>query len=275
MPSEDELTRDPLVRAVARLLRVYREDRGISRAELAAALGCTAQWIESLEAARKPLSEATADDLDTFFKTPARTFWTLWKEIKEAGKHLLTPPGFPAFVQREAQAVGMDCFEAHVIPGLLQTKAYARAVLDTGRPVSEIQALVEQRMERQGALVRPLPLRAWFVLDEATLRRQVGSSAIMREQLEHLLSVTEKPNIQVRIVPSKSFTWAGTDGSFIMLELPKGQRLAYLEARHVASLTDDPIIVADTVVRFTLVSGEALPIGASRNVIEKALEGYR
>ncbi|POM24052.1 hypothetical protein BTM25_26790 [Actinomadura rubteroloni] len=275
MSGDDEFTRDPLVRAAGEVIRAHREAAGLSRIELAQTLGCTPQWIEALEAGRKPLSEPTADDLDTFFKTPGRLFWTLWTEIKKEGKHRAQLPGFEGFVEQEASAVSIDCFAPQAIPGLLQTEAYARAVMDTNKPADQREVLVKERMDRQGILGRPMPPRAWFVIEEAVLHRPVGGSQVMREQLKRLLDLASAiQNIQVRILPLASVTWASLDGSFIILGFADSSQTAYFESPDRGSLINIPPRVTAAAVRFSLVMGEALPASASRKLIHKALEDY-
>jgi transcriptional regulator with XRE-family HTH domain len=99
-PRGRDLTRDPLIRAFGAVLRIYRESAGLSRAALGEALGCTPQWLEKLETAQKPPSRATAEDLDTFFKTPG-LFFEMWREIKKAGRRLAPPPGFEKYAELE------------------------------------------------------------------------------------------------------------------------------------------------------------------------------
>ncbi|OLT12714.1 hypothetical protein BJF79_21690 [Actinomadura sp. CNU-125] len=274
MPTGD-FTRDPLLRAFGTLLRSYRENASLSRPQFAEALGCTPQWIEAIESGKKPPSEATAIDCDTYFQTPARTFWTLWKEIKQAGKHLALPPGFDGFVQREADAVSMDCFEAQVLPGLLQTAGYARALMNAGQPADELDALVAKRTERQSIHERDKPPRMWFVIDESALHRPVGGPQVMREQLQHVLDMVARfPNIQVRVLPYESVTWAGLDGSFTVLGFAAGSEVAYHESPGAGQVIDSPDRVSSTAVRFGLVMGEALPVSASLAMITKALKEY-
>ncbi|RAY12878.1 hypothetical protein DPM19_22960 [Actinomadura craniellae] len=274
-PTPAEFTRDPLLRAVGALLRSYREGADLSRPKLAAALGCTPQWLELIETGKKPISEQTARDLDTYFKTPNQTFWTMWREVKREGRHLTSPPGFQGFVRKEAIATWMNCFEAQLIPGLLQTREYADALMNVGQPADDLDALISQRVDRQAILNRETPPRLSFVVDEAALRRPVGGPKVMREQLEHLLDVVSShPNVQVRVLPFDSVTWAGLDGAFTVLGLPDSTKLAYLESIGLGQLISDPHTVEATQVRFGLVTGEALPRNASRKMISQALEGY-
>lgn len=236
MDDEYTCTRDPLVRAFGAVLRSHREAAGLSRRELAEKLGCQPGWIEKLETAQKPPSEATAADLDVFFKTPARSFWVMWREIKRVGKHLVLPPGFSGFVEQEAKAVAVYGFEAQVIPGLLQKEAYARALMDAGQPSDELDDLVAARLTRQAIHGRAKPPRMWFVIDESALHRPIGGPEGLREQLTHLAEVAaDSSRVQVRVLPYESVTWAGLDGSFEILELPDGTRSPTWSRRDRAS----------------------------------------
>ncbi|MUN38293.1 helix-turn-helix domain-containing protein [Actinomadura litoris] len=276
MPNEQAgYTRDPLLRTFGAVLRAHREAAGASRPQLAQALGCQPGWIEKLETAQKPCSEATADDLDVYFQTPKRVFWKMWLEIKREGKHVAAPPGFSRYAEIEAKAVAARFFEAQVVPGLLQTPAYARAVLNSGLAPEMLEERVASRMERQEILARDDAPRMWYVLDEAILHRCVGGPLVMAEQLDRLIDVTEtNPKIEVRMLPFSSVTYAGLDGSFFVLSLPMGIDVAYHEGPEVSQIIEDAATVAEYRVRFDLVMGESLPTGGSLKMIKMALEDY-
>lgn len=267
-------TRDPLIRTFGTVLRGYREAAGLSRPQLADALGCTYAWIEKMETGTKP-SVASAIDLDTYFKIPSKPFQQMAEEIERLGKRPAFPPGFPEFVAQEAKATSIYGFEAQVITGLLQKEAYARAIMDAGQPSDELNGLVAARMGRQAILEKAKPPRMWFVLDESVLYRPAGGREVFHEQLSYLAYVIEhSPNVQVRILPYDSITWAGLDGSFQILELPDAHKVAYLESPGAGHLMHDPSRVEATSVRFHLVMGEALPASASLKLVKSALEDY-
>jgi transcriptional regulator with XRE-family HTH domain len=274
MPEDQgDYTRDPLIRAFGVLLRRYREAAGLSRRQLAEALGCGYQWIEKMETGKKP-SVDSAIDLDTFFKIPEKTFQTLAEEIERAGRKFSLLPGFPAFLKLEERAISIRSFVAQVIPGLLQTEAYARGVMGSGQVRDSLDDLVAARMARQHILERERPPHLGFVIDESALHRPVGGSDVMREQLQHLKHVaTSSPNIHIRILPFSRITWAGLDGSFTILRFADRPDIAYLEGPGSSQLIEDAARVADAAVRFDLVMGEALPSGESLNMITRALEG--
>ncbi|TDE30919.1 helix-turn-helix transcriptional regulator [Actinomadura sp. 6K520] len=268
-------TRDPLLRTFGIVLRAFREEAGLSRPQLADALGCRPGWIEKLETAQKPPSEATADDLDVCFKTPKRMFWTMWREIKREGKHLAAPPGFSRYAEFEAVAQAMRFFEAQVIPGLLQTPAYAHAVMSYGLPVDALEERVSARMGRQEIISRHDAPRMWFVLDESALWRPVGGPVVMRDQLASLIEIaTSNPRVEIRILPFSSITYAGLDGSFTVLSLPGGVDVAYHEGPEISQIVEDGTMISEFRVRFDLVMGESLPVSESLKMINRVMEDY-
>ena len=265
-------TRDPLIRTFGLVLRGYREAAGLSRPQLAEALGCTYAWIEKMETGTKP-SVVSAMDLDTYFKIPTKPFQKMAEEIERMGRHLAFPPGFPEFVAQEAKATAIYGFESQVMPGLLQREAYARAIMNAGQVPEELDGLVAARMGRQTILEKVKPPRMWFVIDESALQRPAGGRQAFREQLTHLIYVMGNlPNVQVRVLPFDSITWAGLDGSFEILELSDGHKTAYLESPGSGQLIHDTSRVEATSVRFHLVMGEALPARASLNLVKRTLE---
>ncbi|TYB48434.1 helix-turn-helix domain-containing protein [Actinomadura chibensis] len=267
-------TRDPLIQTFGVVLRGYREAAGLSRPQLADALGCTPAWIEKMETGTKP-SLASAMDLDTYFKIPTKPFQKIAEEIERMGKRLAFPPGFPGFVEQEARATAIYGFESQLITGLLQKEAYARAIMDAGQVPEELDALVAARLSRQAILEKAKPPRIWFVIDESALYRPAGGRGALREQLAYLAHVMiHSPGIQVRILPYDSVTWASLDGSFQILELPDGHKAAYLESPGSGQLIHEPSMVEATLVRFHLVMGEALPASASLKLVTRVLESY-
>jgi transcriptional regulator with XRE-family HTH domain len=270
-PRGRDLTRDPLVRAFAAVLRLHRESAGLSRSALARALGCTPQWIETLETARKPPSRATAEDLDTFFKTPG-IFFAMWVEIKKAGRRLAPPPGFEKYAELEQVADMIRKFEALLISGLFQTEAYARALLSSIQPPELLDQSVAERMERQKVLTRDNPPRVWLTLDEWVLRRSIGSKEVMREQLNALLEASHHPNNVIQILPHNTEHYIAFSGSFTVLGFRDAPDVAYIEAVGQGNLITSPDAVTDCVVRYDLLRGHALPVDESRKLIKNVVE---
>lgn len=150
-------------------------------------------------------------------ETKARGWWHAFGD--------LIPEGFDVYVGLEEAAAALSSYESDVVPGLLQTDGYARAITRTHYPdinEMDLDGRVQLRIERQALLTRPTDppvLRA--VLSETVLRRPVGGSAVMAAQLAHLVYVSELPNVSIRIVPFAAGPHLGVvSGPFVILRFP-------------------------------------------------------
>ncbi|GGQ02360.1 transcriptional regulator [Streptomyces pseudogriseolus] len=179
------------------------------------------------------------------------------------------------FMEYSERAVAVREYAAHVVPGLLQTEEYARAVLKVGRTLDGEDQLAERvavRMERQkrlGAADRP---ELWVVLDEAVLRRPVGGMPVMRDQLTRLLSTGTESHITVQVLPFDQGEHDVMGGSLTVLTMPDGTEVAYTEGAHYGQLVEDP----DEVRRFSLtydrLRAAALPPLMSLDMIRSVRE---
>ena len=260
-------------------LRRMRMRAKLSQNQLAAALGCTPQWICQLEKADKTVSEQTAVDLDTYFKTDGWDqddghFHRLYQTIRRAGRHRVLRPSFEDYRNHEAQAIGIRCVAAQLVPGLLQVEGYARGIMDQNEPVETLDARVAVRMERQKIFNRPVPPEAMFVLDESALRRPVGGSKLMVEQIDHLVDMARRPNVQVLVMPFMRVTPLALGGGFILLSFPRDPDLMYTETGHVSQLIENKDVLFKSGVHFNLVMGEALSQAESVEFMLRAREGY-
>src|SRR5260370_15292568 len=143
-------------------------------------------------------------------------------------------------------------YEVQFVHGLLQTEDYARAVIliaNASASAEEIDRRVSVRMKRQHLLTQPEAPELWTVLDEAVLRRPPGGSDVMRAQLEHLLEMTDLPNVTLQIVPFDVGPHAAAGGPFTILRFPEPDLpdLVYLEQLNSALYLDQPDDVTDYV----------------------------
>jgi transcriptional regulator with XRE-family HTH domain len=263
-----------LIRAYAALLRSYRESASLSRAKLAEALGCSPGWIEKLETCEKPPSEATSDDLDTFFKLQTRTFHTLWTEIKNEGKQPVGPPGFQEYVRREARASVLNIFAAMVLHGLTQTPAYASEVLRVGRTAEEADELLSARLARQEIFKRPGLVQVSIVIDEGILRRPTGGPAVMKNQLNHLIDVANDPRVTLQIVPISKGAYQGNMGAFTILGFERDPDVVYVEGHTSGQLLEDPREIRGHTLAFSLIRGAALSADQSLELLHEVVESY-
>jgi transcriptional regulator with XRE-family HTH domain len=190
------------------------------------------------------------------------------------------PPGFKAYLGLEATASQMHEYESEFVPGLLQTEEYVRAIhrrAHQGLPPQEIDRLVAVRMTRQEILTRSEhPLKLSVIVNEAVLRRAVGSPAIMRDQLAHLVKITELPTVRLRVVPFTAGAHPGMNGPFIVLRFPDAaiQPIVYLENLASAGVTSRADDVDKYEDAFNDLTATALGHDKSRNMIEQARKEF-
>jgi transcriptional regulator with XRE-family HTH domain len=181
-----------------------------------------------------------------------------------------------AFMAHSERAVSIRQYAAHVVPGLLQTEAYARAVLSLDTLLSGEEQLEERvaarlgRQERFGSPDRP---DLWVVLDEAVLKRPVGGSAVMRGQLTQLLEAAADPWVTVQVLPFDQGGHEAMGGSLTVLTLPDGTEVAYTEGADYGQLIEDPADVSHYSVIYDRLRAVALPPLMSLGMIRSVLEG--
>lgn len=192
----------------------FREDAGLSQDQAARSVGFSGAKLSRIESGkgRRPPAESDVRALLERYGTDDYEASVLLKLLQRAGEpgwwqrydKRLMPEWFDRLVGLQEAAATIRTFEIQYVPGLLQTAAYTRAVVERGlpnAPAGEVQRRVELRMRRAELLRREEAPQLWAVIDESVLLRVLGSPAVMREQLEHLAAMAERPNVTVQIVP--------------------------------------------------------------------------
>lgn len=176
----------------------------------------------------------------------------------------------------ERQARSLRWFESTWVPGLLQTEAYARATLAGEMLTSEeADRLVMSRLERQTVLSRDRPPLLIAVIDESILRRHAyHDSALMADQLAHLVKCGEMPNVQIHVVPADVGMYPGLGGGFIIAETSEGGHVAHADSQLAAQIVERPIDVATLTDRWERIRGEALPRRQSLDLIKEAAASW-
>lgn len=155
-----------------------------------------------------------------------RSWWRQYRGVAS--------PQLLQFIEYQAAAMITRNFEPVLVPGLLQTEAYARVVIEefSGRPPKErLDALVALRMKRQDLLKRTGPPPwSFFMLDEGVLRRRVGSEDVMAAQIRHLIELAGRPDVTIEVVPFSAGVNRGMHGPFVILEFPEDEEVLYLES---------------------------------------------
>ncbi|WP_405912366.1 helix-turn-helix transcriptional regulator [Streptomyces sp. NBC_00963] len=181
-----------------------------------------------------------------------------------------------AFMGHAARAASIREYASHAVPGLLQTREYARALLSVGRSLKNEEHLEERlaaRMERQERLAAPDAPELWAILDEAVLRRPVGGSAVMRAQLNRLLEAAAEPHITVQVLPFSQGEHDVMGGSLTVLGLPDGAEAAYTEGAHYGQLIEEPEEVRRFALTYDQLRAVALPPLMSLDMIRSVMEG--
>ncbi len=232
-----------------------RQRSGLEQRDVAKALRCSIGKVSYYETAERPVVVRDLDEvLLPLYGVPEER-WPLYLQAARDSRQKgwwerydpTTLPGwFSLFVGLEQGASRIRQYEAQLVPGLLQTHAYAEAVSRGGtaeRTEEEIERHVELRLARQAVLHRdPDPLRLWVVLDEAVLRRVVGGPAVMAEQLRHLAAMAERPRVTVQVMPFSGGAYPGLNGGYQVLEFPwpSDPGLAYVEHRAGSLYLEEP-----------------------------------
>lgn len=223
-------------------LRRLRDSRGITREAAGYSIRASESKISRMELGRVSFKARDVEDLLTLYgvtdEVERDSLLGLAREANVAGWwHSfgdVLPGWFQTYIGLEGAASLIRIYEVQFVHGLLQTEGYAHAVVSRGMrgaPAAEIDRRVALRLERQKALVAERSPRFHAVLDEAALRRPYGGREVMREQLRHLIEMSEQPNVTLQVMPFSFGGHAGESGSFTMLRFPESDLsdIVYLE----------------------------------------------
>ncbi|MFJ9916877.1 DUF5753 domain-containing protein [Actinacidiphila glaucinigra] len=183
------------------------------------------------------------------------------------------PKFFRDFALLEAEAVSRFSYDPLLIPGLLQTEAYAHALLEAHfPPLNEetIEQRVAARLARQVLLTRKNPtVILVFIVEEGALQRVVSGTAVMREQLEHLLTCSRMRNIELQIMPTARGAHSGLNGPMVLLESTDRRQHIYVEAQDVVTVRSDRREVSEFWLRYGMLRTQALNTEESTRLIRR------
>lgn len=272
MTAETDSAPDPTSSMLAffgsELLRL-RKEAGLSQGETAKLAHTTQAMISYVEGAKRVPSEELARDLDEAFGAGGH-FGRLHPLVVK----FAYPSWFLPFVELERDAATFRSFEGQVIPGLLQTENYARSLFSAVRP-DNLDELVAVRMTRQGIFERESPPRTWFIIDEYVLFRHIGGPAVMRAQLEHLLTAGEAPRNVIQVIPSSIAAHPGLEGPFMILGFDEGSDVLYADGFSQGRMTADALDVSCAAHTYDLLRAAALSPEASAELIKARLKEFR
>jgi transcriptional regulator with XRE-family HTH domain len=274
-------------RRLALELHHQRVLAGLTGSEVAARMDCSASKISRIETGRVPIAPRDARELARIYglapdrqeqlaqlaRDARRTGW--W----EAYGDLLKPEQV-WFLGLESAAARLRIFEVGVIPGLLQTTDYARAIIDAallGLPGPELSRLVQITGSRQSVLTRRSPATVAAIMDEAAIRRQVGGPQVMRAQLTHLLAVAHAPNVDLQILPFSAGAGPSAGRPFVLLSFadPADGDFAFVHGQVTSTCIDEPAGTGKYRQFFDRLSQMSLSPAGSAILISSILAGQR
>ncbi len=254
-------------------LRRARTAAGLSQDQLGQRLGYSGAQVGKVETGERAPAQDFAEACDQTFPDAGGLFGRIYQLARRWDGGY--PSWFTGWVEAEQRAATLHTWEPLLVPGLLQTPDYARALFLAWRTTDddeELDQLVSARIERQTIFKRPKPPSLWAVIDEAVLRRRVGSEKTMQDQLMHLMTVSERSKITIQVVPAEVGAHVGLLGAFAIASFENAPGIVYMESPDEGQTTEMASVVAKVSETFDTLRAEAMPRGASRDLIRKVVE---
>ncbi|MEV6032592.1 helix-turn-helix transcriptional regulator [Nonomuraea sp. NPDC052116] len=253
------------------VLKKARNSAGLSQTALGDLLSCSESLVGLIERGKRRPGKKFTLAAEAILGLNGELFGLLPNTTV-----MSTPKWFSEWPKVEEKAHTIRTWQPLVVPGLLQTARYARAILSAEPGVAErwIEEAVETRLRRQSVFEREDPPMYWALLDECVLLRPVGGKEVMREQLEHLLKMGERPNISLQIVPLEIGVTAGLLGGFALAQGDGLPDHVYLEAAEQASVSAREDTVRHVNVRYDAIHTWAHPIHVSQRLIREVAARY-
>ena len=260
---------------LGRELRRLRETAGVTRDRAAEELECSTSKLSKIETGKATIRAGEVKVLlDCYGVTGRDEVLRLARDARRRSSYRV-PDWAKTFVAIEADAAEIRTYETELVPGLLQTEAYARVVTQAANPARdprEVERLVAARLERQQRLRSGNAPLIWAILNEAVIRRRVGDHEIMGRQLEHLINLADDPNITIQVLPFSAGAHPAMGSSFVHLRLadPPDAKIIYLEDMASADYLDRPRQVAEYFTAFGMLAAAALDPTTSVVMIKDA-----
>ncbi len=244
--------------------------KGLTQRAFAEALHIDVETVASIEQGRRTLMPHVAEKMDRVLGLPG----VLTVAANRLPEVDTVPVWAEEYMEREAEALALSWYDTLIVPGLLQTEEYARAVFGCHVPYlgeEKIGLQTALRMQRQKILHRATPPTLSFVVWEPVLRDRLGGDAVWREQLRHLRDCADSRSISLQILPMGMTNHAGLSGPFILLETPDFQRLAYSESQRGSLLVRDPNEVSILAQKYAMLRSQALNVVETKGLLDRLL----
>ncbi|RDD89762.1 XRE family transcriptional regulator [Streptomyces parvulus] len=272
-------------RRLGQELRRLRELKGMTAEEVAERLLVSQSKISRLENGRRSISQRDVRDLCGVYEVEDQrivdSLMQMAKDSRQQGWwHAFGDIPYSVYIGLETDAESLRTYEPQIITGLLQTRAYAEALIQGALPetsVADIEKRVQVRIRRQERISADNnPLRLWVVLDEASLRRVVGGKQVMREQLEHVAEMSQLPHITVQVLPFDVGAHPGINGQYSILEFADAadSSVVYIEGVTSDLYLEKALDVQKYTVMYEHLRAQALNVEQSRQLIEDVAKEY-
>jgi transcriptional regulator with XRE-family HTH domain len=256
------------MRTFGAMVQALREHAGLSREELGERVGYSKHTVASVELGRRMPDAAFVEGTEEATGNTGA--------LRRAAAHLARQPGLAAWFRQwaglERVAITLYTYECRLIPGLLQTEAYARTLFTNQLPPlddGQVEAQWAARAERQ-QLLRDRPNTAFaFVLEEHLFRRRTGGVEVTRGLIVHVLEIAELRNVEVQVMPTVRETHAGLDGPLQLLETPENRWFGYCEGQRGGLLISDPKELSVLQRRYASMRSQALTPEDSMSLLQR------
>ncbi|WP_326795819.1 helix-turn-helix transcriptional regulator [Streptomyces sp. NBC_01808] len=253
-------------------LRRLREDAGFSQERLSERVFCSPAYIAHFESCVRLPQEEISKLLDDLFGTGEHL-----QRLCLLARRSSYPDYFTDAADLETVATHLHDHAPLLVPGLLQTRDYARALNRATQPLARDEAIevrVQRRMERQRLLENPDQPAVWTVLHEAVLRTPFGGPTVMADQLRHIVSLARSHRIIVQVLPFAAAAHTFMNGMARIMTFAEGPSMVYVESAYSGALIDDPALVRNYRASYDLVRAAALSPTASLELMESVAEDY-
>jgi transcriptional regulator with XRE-family HTH domain len=254
------------------VLRHFREAALLTQEGLARQIPCDRSHVARVEAGTRVPQESFAKACDELLGTGG-VLARLWARI-DWYPQVEHPDWFRRRAEMDEEAIALREYQERVMPGLLQTADYARALFSLLVSGEEVEERVRARLSRQQRFLAEAGPLYIVVLDESCLRNMIGSAAVMRDQCAHLLSVGKRPNIRIQVAPAGRLGLFRPSGSMSLIKLPDGHEWVYSESLDRGHFNDDPTLFARHSRTYDVLRADALSAPESAALIRETMEGY-
>lgn len=259
------------LRTFGAVVQALREHAGLSRVDFGEQVQFSKHTVESVELGRRMPDVAFVERAEEVLGNTGA--------LRKGSRFLTRGRGdvglaawFQQWARLEREAVSLCTYECRLVPGLLQSEEYARAVFEGTVPVTpddQLENFMAKRMERQRMLFERPTTPFSFIVEEHVFRRRFGDAGRMRGMFDRVLELSAPRNVTLQVVPLEAGLHACLDGPVRLLETPQGQRLGYSEGQQNGRLISDPKEVSLLQQRYDTLRSQALNAKDSRGLLER------